>query len=172
VSGLSGCILGSTYVMKATLLRQYATGTGQINPAYYQVKQDPISGEIIREWNDTDPDVPSQVAIDIPCMVEGIIDGGIRVAGTTERWGEHYDNIDWVRMEFPSSYIVTKRDRITNIRNAKTNQAIWVEEETAGTNGVMVPTIFEVIGVTPVTDPFGRNGQNLALLQRAEVQSG
>jgi hypothetical protein len=50
-------------------------------------------------------------------MARGIIDGGIRVAGTTERWGETYVDIDYCRIEFPSRIILSKRDRVTNIRN-------------------------------------------------------
>jgi hypothetical protein len=103
-------------------------------------------------------------------MARGIIDGGIRVAGTTERWGETYVDIDYCRIEFPARVLVTKRDRITNIRNRK-GQILWLEEELGPDGeGKFRATVFEVLGVTPVVDPFGNHTSNVAMLERAEVQ--
>jgi hypothetical protein len=92
------------------------------------------------------------------------------VAGTTERWGETYVDIDYVRIEFPANVIVSKRDRITNIRNRK-GQILWVEEELAPDGeGRFKATVFDVLGVTPVIDPFGKHSSNVAMLERSEVQ--
>jgi hypothetical protein len=71
-------------------------------------------------------------------------------------------------MFFPAGYRITKRDRVTNIRNAR-GQIIWKEEEMEN-EGVYKSTTFDVLGVTPVLDPFGNHIENYALLERAEVQ--
>jgi hypothetical protein len=62
---------------------------------------------------------------------------------------------------------LSKRDRITNVSNAK-GEIIWKEEEIQGAPA----TVFIVMGVTPVVDPFGNHIENTALIQRAQVQSG
>lgn len=177
MSGLKGCLTSARFTMKATVLRQnFATASSPIDiGAYYDVKQDPISGAIIRNWTSSDPDILPAVQEDIVCMVEGIVDGGIRVAGTTERFTPIYENVDWARMTFPKSVTISKRDRITNIRNAQTDELIWKEEEVAtynsSTKAYTAPaTVFEVLGVTPITDPTGRATEYIALLQRAETQ--
>jgi hypothetical protein len=100
-------------------------------------------------------------------MVRGITNGGIRVAGTTQRYTALYENIDWAVMTFPKSVVLTKRDRITSISNSA-GAVIWEEEEMDG----RPPTVFMVMGSTPVIDPFGNHIENTCLLQRAQVQSG
>ena len=133
--------------------------------------QDPDSGAIVRDWVDdpnTTEDESSPTRINnVPVMARGILDGGIRVAGTTERFDEVYENVDWVKATFPKGTKITKRDRVTNIRNARTGVVIWREEEINGAP----PTIFNVMGVTPITDPFSNVLEVNVLLQRAEVQS-
>ena len=171
MNGMSGCIISSTYTMEATVLKQVASGTGQIAQSYYEVKQDPFTGEIIRDWKTVDPDAPQATAIVVPCMVESIADGGIRVAGTTERWGEVYENVDYAKMRFPASFKITKRDRITNVKQASTGEILWREEELSSANNNGPATVFEVLGVMPITDPFGRLTEFSALLQRADVSA-
>jgi hypothetical protein len=101
-------------------------------------------------------------------MVRGVIVGGVRAAGTTEIFDPKgvYENIDFVKMNFPADVVITKRDRITNVTGPDGN-VIWKEEEFSG-----AATVFDVLGVTPVIDPFGMLVENFALLQRAGVQGG
>ena len=177
MSGLKGCITSARFTMKATVLRQNLPSADSPVDlgAYYEVGQEPISGEIIREWNDRDPDVPSATTEEIDCMAEGIVDGGIRVAGTTERFTNIYENVDFVRVTYPKNVLLSKRDRLTNIRNAQTGEVIWKEEETATYNSgtglyTSRSTVFEVLGVTPITNPFGAVTEFIALCSRAEIQ--
>lgn len=177
MSGLKGCLTSARFTMVATVLRQnFPSADSPVDVgAYYEVVQDPISGEVKRTWTQSDPDVVTVMTEEIPCMVEGIVDGGIRVAGTTERFNAEYENIDWAKMTFPKSVHLSKRDRITNIRNAQTGEVLWKEEETATYNSTTKtytaqPTIFEVLGVTPITNPWGAVTEYSALLQRADVQ--
>ena len=159
------CLTSARFNMKATLLSQGVTQPD--TEGHWVEKQDPDTGEITRVWTvDTDQTTPGDQVVEIPCIVRGIVDGGIRVAGTTERYTPSgiYENIDYAKMSFPKGYVVTKRDRITNIKNAQ-GEIIWKEEEFDSS-----ATVFEVMGVTPILDPFGTHIENMALLQRAEVQ--
>jgi hypothetical protein len=153
--------------MTATVLNQGPTApdTG----GHWVERQDPDTGEIERVWtNDDDVVTPGVQQRIIPCIVRGVIDGGIRVAGTTERYTPAgiYESVDYAKMSFPANIKLSKRDRITNVTNRK-GEIIWREEEFDNS-----ATVFDVMGVTPIVDPFGVHIENLALLQRAEVQDG
>jgi hypothetical protein len=164
------CLTSARFNMKADILRQNITTPNPPDPeGEWTYKQDE-SGEIIRVWQpgSDNPDTVENEAAGLEsfrCEARGIIDGGIRVAGTTERFTEIYENVDYVKISFPASVRISKRDRITNIRDPKGN-IIWKEEEQPSAP----PTVFNVMGVTPVIDPFGRHIESQALLERAERQ--
>ena len=176
MNGLSGCILSTQYNMLATVLRQYVDDNN-ITPSegsYYETVQNPVTGNIEREWFESDPDVAVST-IEIPCVVRGFVSQTATGAGTVERFSVEYENYDRARMKYPARYLLTKRDRVTNIKNAVTGEVIWVEEEQAEIteDGHEVPaTVFEIVGVTPILDPFGTHLENVALLQRAEATTG
>lgn len=169
------CLTSARFNMKADILR--STTTAPVDPqnpdGEWVVDQDPESGEIIRKWvpnTQDDPETPEDEKAEaglesFRCEARGIIDGGIRVAGTTERFSDVYENIDYVKISFPASVSLSKRDRVTNIRDPKGN-IIWKEEEQPN----KPPTVFNVMGVTPIVDPFGRHIESQALLERAETQ--
>ena len=167
------CLLSARYVLKADILRQSESGepVNLSEQGSWQDDQDPLTGAPIRVWvpltDDSDPSAPTVYSID--CMANGIIDGGIRVAGTTERFEADYQSIDYVRMFFGPQHILTKRDRVTNIRNKMTGQIIWMDEELDAVNGLYQATVFDVDGVTPIVNPFGRHIENFANLKRAEA---
>lgn len=164
------CLTSARFNMKADVLRQSDTSTQDTGTGEWTTTQDPDSGEILREWQagSTDQGTPGDTSDDLEtfsCIARGIIDGGIRVSGTTERFGTMYDAVDYVQITFPASVRISRRDKITNIRD-KSGNVIWAEEERA--DGA--PTVFSVRGVTPILDPFGRHVENSALLERAETQ--
>lgn len=164
------CLTSAAYNMKADILRQ-----GDDNPetpeydGTWVTRQDPDSGEIVREWQPNDKTVggdnSSSVLEDFKCIARGFLNSGLRGAGTTERFSELYEGVDYVSMKYSPSVKISKRDRITNIRDLKGN-IIWVEEERSD----LAPTIFNVAGVVPVIDAFGKHIENVALLERAEDQ--
>ena len=161
--------------MKADVLRQTDTVSTPTESGYWTSKQDPITGEILRVWVpvDTDAGVGGVQPFSIKCMARGIMTGGVRAQGTTEMWGALYENIDYVTLEYSAGTIISKRDRITNIRTAKNGKIIWVEEEIPTTVSAAIyfaPTVFEVKGVTPMVGPFGDHTSNLAILERADAQ--
>lgn len=169
------CLTSARFNMKADVLRQGAEvsddpATDEIEEGRWVSAQDPDSGEIIRVWQknpekDPTPDPDAKALESFKCIARGIVDGGIRVAGTTERFGEMYSNIDYIKITFPAHVKISKRDRITNVRDAAGN-IIWREEEVKGSP----PTVFNVNGVTPILDPFGRHIESFALCERAERQ--
>lgn len=170
------CLTSARFNMKADLLRQgYTDDSGKVEPVdgdgEWVFKQDPDSGEIIRVWQPADAGEGTTTPTDdvtletFDCIARGIVDGGIRVAGTTERFGDLYENVDYVSMTVGPKVKVTKRDRVTNIRNRQ-GIVLWREEEQAGSP----PTVFSVLGVTPIPDPFGNLIEQRVMLERAERQ--
>jgi hypothetical protein len=164
--------------MKADILRQGHVGpddtfdpTDEVGE--WVMQQDPDSGEIIRTWQpnaQTSPTTPTNGAGQAPltsfdCIARGIVDGGIRVAGTTENFGELYENVDYVSMTVGPNVKISKRDKVTNIRNKK-NIILWRDEEQPDAP----PTVFSVKGVTPIPDPWGNFIEQRVMLERSEVQ--
>lgn len=140
--------------------------------------QDPLTGQVVRVWQPF-PDLPSTPNVNesvtyatFPCIARGIVDGGIRVAGTTERFGDTYENIDFVKMWTPPHIMISKRDRVTNIKDPR-GHIMWADEE-FNDRMAEVPappraTVFNVNGVTPLFNAFNRHTENFVLLERAEV---
>lgn len=172
----AGCLTGARFSMKATVLQQGSTNAPPPDPDVYGdwvLQQDPLTGEFVRVWvprPDPDPNtLPNEnVTIgDIDCLARGIVDGGIRVAGTTERFGDTYENIDFVKLWVPAGgYVPTKRDRITNIREENGHIA-WVDEESVADPAKS--TVFNVNGVTPLFNAFNQVVEYFLLLERAET---
>lgn len=167
-------LTGTRFSMHAEVLKQGNVNIDDpVDPedlGSWQDNQDPLTGEIIRIWvpYPDDPNTPVDENArhgTIKCLARGIVDGGIRVAGTTERFGDTYENIDYVKMWVPPKTLITKRDRITNIRS-KTGHIFWVDEENAGNPRA---TVFNVNGVTPLFDAFNYHVENFVLLERAEI---
>lgn len=166
--------------MNAMLLHQNDPyNPDPINPDEYGEwveSQDPLTGEIVRVWKPYDdpqtPDVNEDTLSigTIPCIARGIVDGGIRVAGTTERFGDTYENIDFVKMWVPAHVKISKRDRITNIRTPD-GHIRWRDEEFDDPADLTPPkaTVFNVNGVTPLFDAFNRHNEQFVLLEKAEV---
>lgn len=149
----------------------------------WEDSQDPLTGQVVKIWQPypAEPTYypgfqpPGQnnsntvtVRENISCIARGIVDGGIRVAGTTERYGETYENVDFVRLWVPGNTLVTKRDRITNIRD-RSGRVRWLDEEyyVPGEPDSLRATVFNVNGVTPLFDAFNNVVEQFILLERA-----
>lgn len=133
------CLLHARYNMRMDVLEQTKTQTE--------------SGAIKRTWQVREADVP--------CIARGISGGGIRVVGSTERWGDRHEDVEIVKIQ--TAYNISKRDRIRNIRDSRGNIA-WEDEG--------VDVVFDVLGSMPVLDPFGRIVEYDLMVTRAEVQGG
>jgi hypothetical protein len=147
---------------------------------HWEYFQDPDSGAIDKTWVGVVPDDPSTPDVDessadyqlkdVSCEIRGVMEGGIRVAGSTTRFSEIYENVEWVKGTFGSGVDIAKGDKVTNIRN-QNNVLIWRNEENRGVGQASGATTFNVMGVTPVLDPFGQLVEWSVLMQRADVQS-
>lgn len=137
------CLAGAAYTMKADIWDQVTT-------------TDPETNETLRKW---------QFVKTIKCKVIPYTDGGIHGAGTDESFGTRYDNLDYARLKTHSP--LTKRQRVRNVRNARTGELLWADEEDAGSPA----TVFNVDGCIPMTNPLtGRVNEYLVTLSRAEVR--
>ena len=160
------CLTSARFTMKADVLRQEFINQDDDSgdEGTWEFDQDPLSGAMIRNWVPGTPAAGSTAATQtrtISCLARGIVDGGIRVAGTTERFGDTYENIDFVKMWVPAHVRLTKRDRITNIR--KGSVIMWADEESDPNKA----TIFNINGVTPLFDAFNRHTEDFVLLEKA-----
>lgn len=119
-------------------------------------EQDPDTGVIKKEWN------YSQT---IPCFASGLISSSATARSTDRQViGNKYENIQMV--EIRTSSKISIRNKITNIRNSN-NEVLWFELNYPNET----PTVFELVGTTPMTDPFGSVVAYNSTLKRSENQS-
>lgn len=172
------CLTAVRFNMTATVLNHYApTEDGEaveeeVVGGHWEWYQDEESGAMKKRWVEdvavvNNPGQTYQVNVnrfDIECYVRGFPEVGFRSTANTESFLEGlYRPFEAIQMVFPAKYVLNRRQYITNIRG-RNKQILWLEEETG------LPTVFEVQGVTPQFDPFGRHVDNLAVIKRAAVQ--
>lgn len=170
------CLTASRFTMNAEVLTQ--VGQNPVNfdedtendTGTWESYQDPITGAILNTWVSTDEsNVPLlegslEPVRTIDCLARGITGTAIaRTAGSSEDFGDTYQNIEIVRMWVPASVRLSKRDRVTNIRSKKGGAVVWIDEEYGDR-----PTVFNVDGVVPEFDPFNNHAQNLVMLQKVD----
>jgi hypothetical protein len=176
--------------MEATLLHQ-GSDLGQYPDideyGEWIDQQDPLTGDIVKIWVPyDDPQTPENedplFIGTIDCLARGIVDGGIRVAGTTEWFGSEYRNIDFVKLWTPAHVRINKRDRVTNIKDAG-GRIRWADEEFEPRdpnipvdetdpdtyNLTKRATVFNVNGVTPLFDASNNLREWYVMLEKAEV---
>lgn len=162
------CLLGAEYTMTATVLRPIGS-PDTTTTGHWETGFDTISGAPKRKWvadlNSTTSGVQS---LEVACAVKAS-------GAETQKFTQIYENIGFARMTFSPSVHLSNRDQVTNIKNSA-GEIIFRNEEAELYNPttktwVSKPTIFNVMGVTPITDPFGNITKNVALLQKAEVQA-
>jgi hypothetical protein len=135
------CISSAAYTMLADIQKE-------------QTGYDPNTNETIRDW------ITYKT---IKCQVIPYLEGGIKGAGSSERFTDVYQNLDYARLKSQTN--LNKRDRITNVRHSRSGQILWADEE-----GSNKPTVFNVDGCAPVINPVtGNANEYLATLSRAEV---
>jgi hypothetical protein len=117
--------------------------------------QNSETGAIVKEWN---------YYKTIPCHAKGVITNSATArAGDRQSFSNKYDNEQVIQIKTIEK--ITLREKITNITD-KNKNVIW-EELNFPTN---TPTVFEVVGTTPVTDPFGTVIAYNSVLKRSENQ--
>ena len=117
--------------------------------------QDQDTGAIKREWN---------YHRTITCHAKGVISNSNSTrSGDKQVFSNKYvyDQLIQVR----TSEKLTVREKVTNIQDSAGN-VIWYEINFP----TETPTVFEVIGTTPITDPFGRIVGYNSSMKRSENQ--
>jgi hypothetical protein len=117
--------------------------------------QDANTGAIKKEW---------QFYKTVDCHAKGIISNSATTRGSDKQvMNTRYSNEQLVQARTAEK--ISIRDKITNVRDSKDN-VIWTELDYP----TETPTVFEAIGTTPLTDPFGRVIGFSITLKRSENQ--
>lgn len=117
--------------------------------------QDPDTGELIRQWN---------YYKTIPCHAKGVVSNSATTRSSDKQvFSNKYQNDQVIQVR--TSDRLTIREKVTNVRDAYDN-VIWSEINFPSDT----PTVFEVIGTTPITDPFGRVIAYNSSMKRSENQ--
>jgi hypothetical protein len=135
-------LIDSMLTMQLDLYRQYE-------------QQDPDTGAMKREW---------QYQRTLDCYAKGIISNSTTSRSSDKQiFNNKYTNEQVIQVR--TSERITMRDKITNIRDVNGN-VIWTELNYPSET----PTVFEVVGVTPITDPFGNTLGYNSSMRRSENQ--
>lgn len=135
-------LVQSLLPMKADLYRQFDS-------------QDSNTGAILKEWHYYDT---------VSCYAKSIISNSASARGSNKQIIDTTYQNDKV-LEVRTEKVLSVREKITNIRD-KNNTPIWTELNYP----TETPTVFEVIGSSPVTDPFGMVIGYSSTIKRSENQ--
>ena len=117
--------------------------------------QDPNTGAIVREWS---------YYKTLPCHAKGVVSNSATTRSSDKQLiSNKYINDQIIQVR--TSDKLTIREKVTNIKDFEGN-AIWTEINFP----TETPTVFEVMGTTPLTDPFGRVLAYNSSLKRSENQ--
>lgn len=120
--------------------------------------QDPNTGAIKKEW---------MFYKTIDCHAKGVISNSATSRSSDrQEFGSRYRNEQMIQVR--TSERVTSREKVKGIRDSEGNQ-IWLELDYP----TDTPTVFEVVGTTPMTDPLGRViGYNSSMMRSENQQIG
>jgi hypothetical protein len=117
--------------------------------------QNADTGAIVKEWN---------YYKTLDCHAKGVITNSATTrSGDKQIFNNKYNNEQVIQVR--TSERLTAREKITNIRDSN-EEAIWTELNYPSDT----PTVFEIIGTTPITDPFGQVLAYNSTLKRSENQ--
>jgi hypothetical protein len=117
--------------------------------------QDPDTGAIKKEW---------LFYKSVDCHAKGVISNSATTRSSDKQiFNNKYVNDQIIQVRTEGR--LTTREKVTNIRDMSGNY-IWVELDFP----TETPTVFEVMGTTPLTDPFGRVLGYNSSMKRSENQ--
>lgn len=117
--------------------------------------QDPDTGAIKKEW---------MFYKTVDCHAKGVISNSATTRSSDKQiFSNKYVNDQVIQVRTEDR--LTTREKITNIRDMNNNY-IWIELDFP----TETPTVFEVMGTTPITDPFGRVIGYSSSMKRSENQ--
>ena len=117
--------------------------------------QDKDTGAINKYWNFIET---------VDCFAKGIVSNSTSTrANDRQQFSNRYTNEQMIQIRTIEK--INIRHKITNIRN-KNGGYIWTELDYPSET----PTVFEIMGVTPITDPFGNVIAYSSTAKRSESQ--
>lgn len=101
----------------------------------------------------------------LDCHAKGVISNSATTRSSDQQvFGNRYINDQIVQIR--TSERLTIREKVSNIRDSNNNY-IWTEINLPNET----PTVFEVVGTTPITDPFGNTLGYNTTVKRSENQN-
>lgn len=167
------CLRSGKYNMRADILKQgeYVPPVDGEESGHWETRQDPDTGEIVRVWV-PDPEQPSddpatpELESGVDCLVRGHMTLGAPTSDVSEGYsGKEYMVGEFAKMWLSPDVKISRRDQVTNIRD-KNGTIIYKEEEFIDSK----PTVFSVVGITPIVDQLIGHVENFVMLERAPVQ--
>ena len=119
-----------------------------------QEQQDPDTGAMIRQFS---------YIKTIDCYARGIISQSGSKGNDRQKFSNKYSNDQYI--EIRTLDRLTARDKVKNIRDSS-GKPIWYELNYPNDTD----TVFDVVGTTPIADPFGNVVGYNSSLERAENQ--
>ena len=117
--------------------------------------QDANTGALVKEWT---------YYKTVDCHAKGVISNSATTRSSDKQvFDNRYKNDQVIQVR--TAERLSAREKITNIRNAE-GVYIWTEINFP----TETPTVFEVIGTTPITDPFGKVVGYNSSMKRSENQ--
>lgn len=139
---MNGDLIESLLTMSLDVYRQFDS-------------QDEDTGAIKKEW---------QYQRTLPCYAKGVISNSATTRSSDKQvFSNRYLNDQVIQIR--TSEKLTPRDKVTNICDSRGN-VIWSEINFP----TETPTVFEVVGTTPITDPFGNVLGYNSSMKRSENQ--
>lgn len=137
-----GCSVQAKYAMQVDLYQQV-------------ISQNENTGEIVRNWI---------YVRTIQCLAKSQISSGIRTPANDTNISKTYDAEEIIKVM--TGERLSRKYRITKIRDLDEN-ILWEDADIPGSP----PTVFEVIGSTPILDGFGQILEYESTLQRTKIQN-
>lgn len=135
-------LIDAVLSMKMDVYRQFDT-------------QNPDTGAIVREW---------QYYKTVDCHAKGVVSNSATTRSSDKQiFDNRYTNDQIIQVR--TAERITTREKVTNVRDMHGN-VIWVEINFP----TETPTVFEVMGTTPITDPFGSVLAYNSSMKRSENQ--
>jgi hypothetical protein len=117
--------------------------------------QDPDTGALKKNWS---------YYKTVPCHAKGIISNSATSrTGDYQVLKEKYSNVQIIVVR--TEHAINLREKVTNVQSSD-GQVVWTEINYP----TETPTVFELIGTTPITDPFGSVLGYNSTLKRSENQ--
>lgn len=132
---------------------------------YEQKRTVTEAGQIQRIWDRENP-------IIVQNLTEGVLIKGVRGAAVGENWSKDYEPVERAKMFISNNVIdtdpinpvfLTRRFRVSNIRDRATGRVLWLNDHDN-------PLEFNIEGIIPINDPFGKIVEYEVLLRGVVVK--